>query len=95
MKICIAGIGNPIRSDDGIGAYICEQIELLQIPGITTLPLQQLQVEQIEVFAGFDHPVPLHTDRISRSPLPRIPLCFISAMTFSGDNWNKTFNNDV
>ncbi len=57
MKICIAGIGNPIRSDDGIGAYVCEQIELLQIPGITTMALQQLQVEQIEVFAGFDHVV--------------------------------------
>ncbi len=57
MKICIAGIGNPIRSDDGIGAYVCEQIELLQIPGITTLALQQLQVEHIDLFAGFDHVV--------------------------------------
>ena len=56
-KICIAGIGNPIRSDDGIGVYVCERIELLKIPGVSVMPLQQLQVELIETFSSFDYVV--------------------------------------
>ena len=31
-KICIVGIGNPLRSDDGLGAYVCEHIEDINLP---------------------------------------------------------------
>jgi hydrogenase maturation protease len=54
-KICIAGIGNPIRTDDGIGYYVCSQLDKLQLAGITTMPVHQLQVELIETFSIFDY----------------------------------------
>jgi len=50
----IVGIGNPIRSDDGIGNYVCEKINSMTVPGIETLCMHQLQVEFIEMFSGYD-----------------------------------------
>lgn len=54
-KILVVGIGNTLRSDDGVGAYICQKIEELEIPGVTTLIVQQLLLELIEDMAPFDH----------------------------------------
>ena len=53
-NILIVGIGNPICSDDGIGAYICQEIEQRQIPGVTTAIYHQLHTELVEEFLKFD-----------------------------------------
>lgn len=42
------GVGNILRSDDGIGAYICTRIENFRIAGVDCLMVQQLQVELVE-----------------------------------------------
>ena len=47
-KICLIGVGNILRCDDGIGAYICNQIEHLGLAGVDCLIVQQLQVELVE-----------------------------------------------
>jgi len=47
-KICLIGVGNILRTDDGIGAYISNQIENLRLSGVDCLIVQQLQVELIE-----------------------------------------------
>lgn len=49
------GIGNPIRSDDGIGAYVCNLLERLHLPHVTLFELQQLDAELIETLFQFDH----------------------------------------
>lgn len=56
-KILIIGIGNTLRSDDGVGAYVCEKIEKLNLPGTTTNIVQQLQVDMIEEMTLYDHVV--------------------------------------
>jgi len=53
--ICILGVGNTIRGDDGIGSYICSIIEQMQVPGITTMRVQQLDAEMVEDLLHFDH----------------------------------------
>jgi hydrogenase maturation protease len=53
--ILVAGIGNPIRTDDGIGDFICRRIASLAINNVSTLSIQQLQVEQIETFAQYHY----------------------------------------
>jgi len=53
-NMLIVGIGNPIRSDDGIGNYICEKITTMNMAGVETLCIQQLQVEFIEAFSSYD-----------------------------------------
>ena len=55
MKLLIVGIGNTLRSDDGVGAYVCEKMEKLNLPGTTTIIVQQLQVEMIEEMSHYDH----------------------------------------
>ncbi len=55
MKLLIVGIGNTLRSDDGVGAYVCEKMERLNLPGTTTIIVQQLQVEMIEEMSHYDH----------------------------------------
>ncbi len=50
----IAGIGNTLRGDDGIGAYICTGIDALKIDGVQTFTTQQLHVEMLEEFLQFD-----------------------------------------
>lgn len=53
--ICIVGVGNTIRGDDGIGNYICNAIEEKQQPGITTMIVQQLDAELVEELLHYDH----------------------------------------
>ena len=52
--ILVAGIGNPIRSDDGIGPYICQCIEEKGMAGVTTAIYHQLHTELAEEFLKFD-----------------------------------------
>ena len=54
-SICIAGIGNTLRSDDGIGAYICRELEKENIHNATFQYIHQLQSEWIEEFSGYDY----------------------------------------
>jgi hydrogenase maturation protease len=53
--ICIAGIGNTLRSDDGIGAYICKELEKENIHNATFQYIHQLQSEWIDEFSGYDY----------------------------------------
>lgn len=53
--ICIAGIGNTIRSDDGIGAYICKELEKEIIHNATFQYIHQLQSEWIDEFSVYDY----------------------------------------
>lgn len=54
QKIAILGIGNTLRCDDGIGAYICSQIDKMNLPHVTTIIVQQLHVELIEELLNYD-----------------------------------------
>jgi len=50
----LLGIGNPLRSDDGVGAFICSQLDAVQQPGLVVQTTQQLQTEFIEEFLKYD-----------------------------------------
>lgn len=54
-SICIAGIGNTLRSDDGIGAYICKELEKVNIHNATYQYIHQLQSEWIDEFSVYDY----------------------------------------
>ena len=53
--ICIAGIGNTLRSDDGIGSYVCMELEKANIHNATFQYIHQLQSEWIDEFSNFDY----------------------------------------
>ena len=53
-KILILGVGNILMSDDGIGSYICSQIDAMHLPGVTTHIVHQLHVELIEDLLNYD-----------------------------------------
>jgi len=53
-KLVIIGVGNTLRSDDGIGAYVCLQIDSMNLPGVTTIIVHQLHVELIEDLLEYD-----------------------------------------
>jgi hydrogenase maturation protease len=53
--ICIAGIGNTLRSDDGIGAYICKELQKENIHSATFQYIHQLQTEWIDEFSNYDY----------------------------------------
>lgn len=52
--ICVVGIGNVLRNDDGVGPYIVSQIEAMELPGVITFMSQQLNLEFIDEFVEFD-----------------------------------------
>ena len=52
--ICIVGIGNRLRADDGVGAYVCELIEKQQLPGVSFVITQQLDTVLIEELIQFN-----------------------------------------
>lgn len=53
-KICIVGIGNTLRCDDGIGAYIAHAIEMMDIQNVDCLSVHQLQTELVEDLINYD-----------------------------------------
>ena len=52
--VCIVGVGNSLRTDDGIGHYVCRCIESKNLPGVETLLVQQLHLEMTEKFLMYD-----------------------------------------
>ncbi|HLO80445.1 MAG TPA: hydrogenase maturation protease [Chitinophagaceae bacterium] len=52
--LCILGTGNTLRSDDGIGAYVCQQLEILNLEGVTIHNIHQLQTEWLDELADFN-----------------------------------------
>jgi hydrogenase maturation protease len=55
FNILLAGIGNSIRKDDGIGPYICKKIEKFKMQGLTTAIYHQLHTELVEEFLKYDY----------------------------------------
>jgi hydrogenase maturation protease len=53
-SILILGIGNPLRGDDGIGAYVCAQLEQINIPRLSVQTTHQLHTEWIYIFRQYD-----------------------------------------
>jgi len=53
QNILVIGIGNPLRCDDGVGAYVAEGIEAKGLSGVTVWIVQQLQVEDLERMLEF------------------------------------------
>lgn len=48
------GVGNTLRGDDGIGAFVCNAIEQLHLPGVHTTTTHQLHIEQAEEFSAYN-----------------------------------------
>jgi hydrogenase maturation protease len=53
-RTCFVGIGNTLRSDDGVGSYVCGLIEEKKIQGVTIVITQQLDIGMTEDLAKFD-----------------------------------------
>jgi hydrogenase maturation protease len=54
-NICIIGIGNTLRGDDGVGAYVCTAIETLNLPGVDTMIVLQLTPDLMEDLQQYKH----------------------------------------
>lgn len=54
---CLVGIGNILRSDDGVGNYICQLIEEKKLPAVTVITTQQLDIAMAEDLSKFDNVV--------------------------------------
>jgi hydrogenase maturation protease len=54
-NICIIGIGNTLRGDDGVGAYVCTEIKTLNLPGVDTMVVQQLTPDLMEDLQQYKH----------------------------------------
>lgn len=51
----IIGIGNTLRSDDGVGAYVCARLETILLNQVDILVVQQLQTELIDQLLQYNH----------------------------------------
>ena len=53
-RTCLVGIGNSLRSDDGVGNFVCNQLEKEGLPGVSFIIAQQLDIGLTEEIAKFD-----------------------------------------
>jgi hydrogenase maturation protease len=53
FPILLLGIGNTLRSDDGVGIYVCEQLLQLQLKKVVIQTAQQLQTELVEELLNY------------------------------------------
>ena len=52
--ICIVGIGNSLRSDDGVGSFVCQLMEEKNPDEVTIMISQQLDMGMTEDLSKFD-----------------------------------------
>jgi len=52
-KFLVIGIGNPLRSDDGVGPYVADCIEAKSLSGVKVWITQQLFIEDLERMLEF------------------------------------------
>lgn len=53
-KILVTGIGNTLRGDDGIGKYICDCVEKINLPNVHCTTAYQLETNLLEAFIQYD-----------------------------------------
>lgn len=53
-RICIAGIGNSLRSDDGVGSFVCRLMEEKNLEDVTIMITQQPDIGMTEDLSKFD-----------------------------------------
>jgi hydrogenase maturation protease len=53
-SLCILGIGNTLRSDDGIGAYVCNRLARLPLKNTVIEYAHQLQTEWLETLSSYE-----------------------------------------
>jgi hydrogenase maturation protease len=53
-SIALIGIGNPLRADDGIAHWVCNELEKLELPGVEIFTYHQLQTDLIEGWLSYD-----------------------------------------
>jgi len=54
-KALVIGYGNTLRSDDGVGVCIANNIASLDLPGVEVRTCHQLGFELVEDLVSFDH----------------------------------------
>ena len=54
MKTLLVGFGNPMRSDDGVGAYVVDSISKLGLPNVDARICHQLGIELIDEVRAYD-----------------------------------------
>jgi hydrogenase maturation protease len=84
-KIILVGVGNTLRGDDGIGAYICARFDQLNIEGLTTMVTQQLNTELVDDFLEYDSII-LADAAISGGPVAWHPLKTETALPVSSSH---------
>ena len=77
-RTLLLGLGNPSRSDDGAGWEVVSLFDFLRLPGVETRVSQQLGLELLEEWDGFDRVVfvdaavdeaEVHLERVEESPV--------------------------
>lgn len=56
-RILVVGVGNTLRSDDGVGPHVASLIEKRNLPQVDTITLQQLQMELVVELLDYSHTV--------------------------------------
>ena len=81
-QICIIGIGNPMRADDGVGAFICEILDEKKNDGLTCMTKHQLDFGITEELIEFEEVIfidaSIETPSISLQELSKEVKCSTS-----------------
>jgi hydrogenase maturation protease len=54
IRILVIGYGNPGRLDDGLGPAFAEQVQMMELPGVSVESNYQLNVEDAELISRFE-----------------------------------------
>lgn len=53
-NVLVVGIGNPLRSDDGVGPYVADGVEARGLNGVKVWVVHQLNVEDLDRMIEFN-----------------------------------------
>jgi len=53
-RTAVIGVGNTLRSDDGVGIFICTELEKTNVQGLSVFTTHQLHIELVEELKEFD-----------------------------------------
>lgn len=79
MKTIVIGYGNTLRSDDGAGYRVAEQVEHWQHPGLTAWPAQQLLPEMAAALAEVE--LAIFVDVKAQTTTAALECCYLEPQT--------------
>ncbi len=90
-KVFVVGVGNLLRNDDGVGPLIAEKIAKMNIPGVSVITSQLLNIELLEDAIGYERILIVDASAVGRGVMLKKIECPAGSAQVSSHHLSPEF----